>query len=107
MRAGFASPYINISTHPESGETTANYIEKCSIKAGYDISDTDHPLSICHISRIWIDCMQNKQQVFKHKLCFLNGSKERERSSRLVSRDLQWEKRNEREGEEHLEKHGV
>ena len=45
--------------------------------------------------------------MFGNKLCELNGSKERERSSRLVSRDLQREGRKSRRdgGREHLEKH--
>lgn len=44
-----------------------------------------------YANSVRFDCMLNKQQVFGNKLCELNGSKERERSSRLVSRDLQRE----------------
>ena len=42
-----------------------------------------------YANSVWFDCLLNKQQVFGNKLCKLNGSKERERSSRLFSRDLQ------------------
>lgn len=46
----------------------------------------------------WFDGVLNKQQLFGNKLRQPNGSKETERSSRLVSGDLRREERKSKEG---------
>lgn len=73
------------------------------------VSNYCMPLSNCplafYANNVWFDCMLNKQRVFGNKLRQLNGSKERDRSSRLVSRDQQREGARSRrdEGRERLE----